>query len=143
MSLRILVVDDSKAMRTLIRRTLLEGVLSDAVIEEAQDGREALAAIRHDPPDLVLANWNMPEMSGIELLETLQRDGATVPFGFITSDSSESCRTRALSAGARFLISKPFAPASLQHAVDGAAVHKFPEVAIHNPISETTRRKSS
>jgi two-component system, chemotaxis family, chemotaxis protein CheY len=121
MSLRVLVVDDSKAMRALIRRALVEGSQNEICVDEAEDGLSALAQIRDNPPDLVLTNWNMPEMSGIELLETLQRDGAEVAFGFITSEGSEQNRERALSAGARFIIRKPFTRASLQHAVQQAA----------------------
>lgn len=121
MSMKVLVVDDSRAMRSLIRRVLQANDSNEVRIEEAENGREALECIRKSPPDLVLTNWNMPEMSGIELLETLQRDGADVPFGFITSEGSETTIERAISAGARFVIRKPFTPSSLQSAVQQAA----------------------
>jgi two-component system, chemotaxis family, chemotaxis protein CheY len=115
--MRILIVDDSRAMRTVIRRMLQQTDFDEAVVVEAEDGREALAEVRRCQPDLILANWNMPEMSGIALLETLQRDGLDVPLGFITSEGSDAARARAQSAGARFLISKPFTLVSLQSAV--------------------------
>jgi len=118
--MKILVVDDSNAMRALIRRILRGKRYDGAEICEAKDGKEALASIRATTPDLVLANWNMPELSGIELLETLQHDGVPVNFGFITSDESEANRARALAAGARFVIGKPFTRADLRRAVNEA-----------------------
>jgi two-component system, chemotaxis family, chemotaxis protein CheY len=59
----------------------------------------------------------MPEMSGIELLETLGSEGMPVKFGFVTSESTSEMRERAEAAGALFLVSKPFTPESLERAV--------------------------
>jgi two-component system, chemotaxis family, chemotaxis protein CheY len=117
---RILVVDDSKAMRALIRRSLDGRRFDEAEIEEARNGREALEAIRANRPDLVLANWNMPEMSGIELLEILNRDCVPLRFGFVTSDETIENRARASAAGACFVIGKPFTRAGLRRAVSAA-----------------------
>jgi two-component system chemotaxis response regulator CheY len=118
--MKILVVDDSDAMRALIRRTLRGHRYDAAEIIEARNGREALTAILAARPDLVLANWNMPELSGIELFETLKRDGVSVKFGFITSDESPENRARAAAAGACFVIGKPFARGDLRRAVNDA-----------------------
>ena len=118
--MKVLVVDDSRAMRSLIRRAL-RGIRSGAAdIAEAENGREALDAIRASRPDLVLANFNMPELSGIELLERLRADGVDVSFGFITSDDSTSNVERARRAGARFVIAKPFTRQDLRRAVNEA-----------------------
>jgi two-component system chemotaxis response regulator CheY len=117
---KILVVDDSKAMRAVIRRALGGRRYDGAEIAEARNGREALEAIRENCPDLVLANWNMPEMSGIELLEALNRDCVPLRFGFVTSDESVENRARASAAGACFVIGKPFTSASLRRAVRAA-----------------------
>ena len=119
--MKILIVDDSRAMRTLIRRTLRGGRYVGAVVQEVENGRQALDAVRAGSPDLVLANWNMREMTGIELLETLHAAGSRSRFGFITSDASEENRARALAAGACFLIGKPFTRAGLRHVVDEIA----------------------
>jgi two-component system, chemotaxis family, chemotaxis protein CheY len=105
---RILLVDDSKAMRLIIRRTLRQAGIADEGIEEATNGAEALKAIRAKSPDLVLSDWNMPEMSGIELLAALTKDGKKVPFVFITSESTPEMRERAKAGGALGLIAKPF-----------------------------------
>jgi two-component system chemotaxis response regulator CheY len=118
--MKILVVDDSRAMRALIRRTLRGARYAEASISEAENGLEALDSIRASPPDLVLANFNMPEMSGIELLERLHDDGVHVSFGFVTSDDSEANVERARRAGARFVIGKPFSRQALRRAVNEA-----------------------
>jgi two-component system chemotaxis response regulator CheY len=122
--MKILVVDDSRAMRTLIRRTLRGARYDEANISEAENGLVALDSIRASPPDLVLANFNMPEMSGIELLERLHDDGVEVSFGFITSDDSEANVARARRAGARFVIGKPFSRQALRRAVNEATEGK-------------------
>ncbi|MGM0575976.1 MAG: response regulator [Myxococcota bacterium] len=108
--MRILVVDDSKAMRMIVRRTLRQAGLGPHDVTEATNGREALAAVRETPPDLVLADWNMPEMTGFELLVTLRAEGSEVPLGFITTEQGDDVREQAFQAGASFLIAKPFTP---------------------------------
>jgi two-component system chemotaxis response regulator CheY len=122
--MKILVVDDSKAMRSVIRRMLTTARYDASQISEAENGREALDSIRASRPDLVLANFNMPEMSGIELLERLHDDGVTVDFGFVTSDDSEQNVARAERAGARFVIAKPFTSESLCRAVSETTLQK-------------------
>ena len=106
--MRILVVDDSKAMRMIVIRTLRQAGYGDHTYEEAVNGAEALTAIQASAPDLVLSDWNMPEMNGIELLEALNTAGIKLPFGFITSEGTDAIKTQAADAGARFLITKPF-----------------------------------
>jgi len=122
--MKILVVDDSRAMRALIRRTLRGPGGDGARIEEAENGSDALASIRSSPPDLVLANFNMPGMSGIELIERVQADGVSVDFGFVTSDESTENVERAQRAGALFVLGKPFSRASLLRAVSEATEGK-------------------
>jgi two-component system chemotaxis response regulator CheY len=107
--MRILIVDDSRAMRMMVKRVIGQiGLRGDAVMEEAANGLEALEAIKANPPDLVLSDWNMPEMTGIELLNALNDAGIRVPFGFVTSESTAEMREQAILAGSRFLIAKPF-----------------------------------
>lgn len=108
--MKILIVDDSKAMRMIVRRTLQQAGFDPQshVVSEATNGSEALGAIRSSCPDLVLSDWNMPEMSGIELLTALRAEGVNVKFGFVTSEGTERMRAEANAAGALFLISKPF-----------------------------------
>jgi len=67
---------------------------------------------------VVLSDWNMPQMSGIELLTTLQAEGCEAVFGFVTSESTPEMHERARSGGARFLVTKPFTSHSLGRALE-------------------------
>ncbi len=106
----ILIVDDSKAMRGLVTRAVKAAGFTSATYREAGNGAEALAAIRAVPPDLVLTDWNMPEMSGFELVQAIRAEGHSCKIGMITSESLPALREQALQAGALFLICKPFTP---------------------------------
>lgn len=119
--MKILVVDDSKAMRMIVKRALgsLDAYKS-ATIVEASDGQEALGVITAESPDIVLSDWNMPEMTGIELLEALNDASVSVTFGFVTSESTPEMHDRAIGAGAKFLVSKPFTAESLDRALAAA-----------------------
>ena len=77
-------------------------------IKEAGNGVEGLAAMEGWTPDLILSDWNMPEMSGIEFIRKLREMGNNVKFGFVTSEGTEEMRKMAHDAGALFLIAKPF-----------------------------------
>jgi len=114
--MQILVVDDSRAMRSIVIRAVKAAGV-EATFLEAQNGAEALAAVREAKPDLVLSDWNMPEMSGIELLTALRAEGNAVPFGFVTSEGEANQRDRARQAGALFLIAKPFSPDAVKEAL--------------------------
>ena len=65
--MKILIVDDSKAMRMIVVRTLRQCGISGLQLIEAGNGAEALPIIESQTPDLILCDWNMPEMTGIEL----------------------------------------------------------------------------
>ena len=117
--MKILVVDDSKVMRMLVKRTLRQaGYGSDVV--EAANGKEGLAQVDAEKPDLILSDWNMPEMSGMEFLEALSAAGNSTAFGFVTSESSDAMREKAKEAGAKFLIAKPFTPETFKEKLDAA-----------------------
>lgn len=106
--MRIMVVDDSRAMRMIVIRTLRLAGFRDHTFLEAGDGEEALAAITADPPDLVLSDWNMPKLSGIDLLRGINAAGCKVKFGFVTSESTPKMQKISGAEGALFLIAKPF-----------------------------------
>lgn len=108
--MKILIADDSKAMRMIVVRTLRQAGLSGHEIVEAVNGRDALLLVRKVNPDLILSDWNMPEMTGIEFLRALRASGSTTPFCFVTSEGSEEMRTIAQESGAMGLIAKPFTP---------------------------------
>jgi two-component system, chemotaxis family, chemotaxis protein CheY len=106
--MKILVTDDSKAMRMIVVRTLRQAGYGGHDILEAEDGKKALELVRSHNPDLVLSDWNMPEMNGIDFLKALRGSGDTTPFCFVTSEGSDEMREQAAAAGALGLIAKPF-----------------------------------
>ena len=106
--MKILVVDDSRAMRMIVVRTLRQAGFGGHDVVEAENGREALGLVLAEQPDLVLSDWNMPGMTGIDLLATLRSRGDATPFCFVTSEGSDEMREQAAAAGALGLIAKPF-----------------------------------
>lgn len=106
--MKILVVDDSRAMRMIVKRTLRQAGFVNIEVSEADNGRSALDRIAEDAPALILCDWNMPEMNGIELLRDLRRRGDGTNFGFVTSEASPEMKHTASVSGAQFLITKPF-----------------------------------
>jgi two-component system chemotaxis response regulator CheY len=105
--MKVMVVDDSKAMRMIITRTLRQAGFVGTVVE-ASNGAEAFEILQTNVPDLVLCDWNMPVMSGIELVEKINQSAMMVKLGFVTSESTPAMRARAAQAGALFLLAKPF-----------------------------------
>ena len=120
--MKILVVDDSKVMRMLVKRAIRHAGFGDADIVEAEDGAQAVEMVSSEQPDLVLADWNMPKMTGIEMLETLRETGNRVKVGFLTSESTVEIRARAEAAGASFFLSKPIDDAKLEAALNEVKV---------------------
>lgn len=118
--MKFLVVDDSKAMRMIVKRTLRQAGFADADVEEADNGAQGLAAVKASAPDFVLCDWNMPEMSGIEFLKALRAEGIDVKFGFITSVATPEIMEEGKAAGAAFVIGKPFSADKLKASIDGA-----------------------
>jgi two-component system chemotaxis response regulator CheY len=110
--MKIMVVDDSSAMRMIVKKTLRLAGFEGHDITEADDGAKALAAIQVSKPDLVLSDWNMPNMTGLQLLEALTKDGIDLTFGFVTTEVTAEMRAKAAVAGAKFMIAKPFTPES-------------------------------
>ena len=108
--MKILVVDDSRVMRQIVIRTLRQAGFGGHDVVEAENGAQCVETVATEKPDLVLSDWNMPEMNGIDALARLRASGSQVPFGFVTSEGSDEMRARAEATGALFLIAKPFTP---------------------------------
>ena len=115
--MRVLIVDDSKAMRMIVRRTLRQAGFDGHEVEECANGVEGLAAQGTKPFNVILSDWNMPEMSGIEMLQALSAAGKNIPVGFVTSQATPEMRERARAAGASFLVAKPFTPDDVRTAM--------------------------
>jgi two-component system chemotaxis response regulator CheY len=113
----ILLVDDSKTMRGIVQRAIRQAGFRGLTVGEAENGAQALEKLREEQPKLILSDWNMPEMSGIDFLVQVRASANKVPFGFITSEASATIRELAMRSGASFLITKPFSPETIQEAL--------------------------
>jgi two-component system, chemotaxis family, chemotaxis protein CheY len=113
----ILLVDDSKTMRGIVQRAIRQAGFRGLTVGEAGNGVQALEKLRADQPKLILSDWNMPEMSGIDFLVQVRASANRVPFGFITSEASAAIKELAMNSGANFLITKPFSPETMQEAL--------------------------
>ncbi|MGN6132882.1 MAG: response regulator [Aureliella sp.] len=114
--MKTLVVDDSGVMRKIIIRGLNACGIQD--ITEAADGQKGWAAFQADQFDIVLTDWNMPEMTGLELLKAIRGSGATVPVIMITTEAERAKVVEAIHAGVTDYLSKPFEQAELQAKLD-------------------------
>jgi two-component system chemotaxis response regulator CheY len=106
--MRVLVIDDSRTVRIIIRQALAEAGLD---VIEAANGREGLDQLRaHDDVDLVLVDWNMPEMNGLEFVQAVraQRSYDPVRIMMVTTETEQEQVVRALNAGANEYLMKPF-----------------------------------
>jgi two-component system chemotaxis response regulator CheY len=115
--MKILIADDSRVMRQIVTRTLRQAGFGGHDLVEAVDGRQAYDLFKAERPDLVVSDWNMPEMTGVDLLRALRAEGNSVPFGFVTSECTPEMQNAAEAAGAMFFIVKPFTPDTFRDAL--------------------------
>lgn len=114
--MKTLVVDDSGVMRKIIIRGLNGCGIQDIV--EAADGQKGWEAFQEGQFDLVLTDWNMPEMTGLELLKTIRSSGSSVPVIMITTEAEKAKVVEAIQAGVTDYLSKPFEQVELQSKLD-------------------------
>lgn len=107
-SFRVMVVEDIPAMRLLLRQMLRS--LGASEVLEANDGSTALQLLRQHQVDVVLSDWNMIPMTGLQLLLAMRDDPATarIPFIMITGEHSKEHVQRAVKAGVNGYLIKPF-----------------------------------
>ena len=100
--MNVMIVDDSAAMRMMIIKTLRQAGLNGHEFSQATDGAAALEAIRKAPPDVVLCDWNMPNMTGIELLKAIRADAGlkNLPVLMITAEAKKENIIEAAQNGA-------------------------------------------
>lgn len=115
--MKILVVDDSRAMRMLIMRAFRQSGYTQHDFVEASNGVEALDIIENNIPDLVLLDVNMSEMSGLAVAKEISQRFARLPFGFITTESDPDVLHACKEYGALFVLEKPFDSDQLKGAV--------------------------
>lgn len=123
MKIRILLCDDASFIRDLIKRTLRK-FLPQSEILEASDGKKAQAILNRQAIDLILSDWEMPGLSGEELLQWVRADGrlSTTPFIMITSLGGKENIMKAVESGVSDYLGKPFTPEELMQKVNKALV---------------------
>jgi len=117
---KILIVDDSHALRSMLKNTLMHaGFVTFADFFEAEHGLNALNLLKRDTFHMVISDWDMPKMDGLELLKTMHADEnlAKIPFIMVSSISDQDKVVEAIKAGVDHYITKPFKPDSLAHHV--------------------------
>ncbi|HEY5237330.1 MAG TPA: response regulator [Rhizomicrobium sp.] len=117
-TLRIVVVDDQRAMRTLIRSTLF--ALRCNNIIECEDGNEALSELLLRPADLVISDLNMPKMDGLALLRAVRSnpDFGRLPFIMLTSRGETQLVKQAIDLGVNNYVIKPFNLVTLKSKIE-------------------------
>ena len=114
--MKILVVDDFSTMRRIVRNLLVELGFSNPLIQEADDGENALVLLRSQPFDLVVTDWNMPNMTGIDLLRAIRAEDALkgLPVLMVTAENNRDQIIAAAQAGVNGYIVKPFTAVTLK-----------------------------
>jgi two-component system chemotaxis response regulator CheY len=111
-----MLVDDSRTIRNIQKRTLQQ--LGHTDVLEAEDGVQALAQFKQTPPDLMLIDWNMPNMDGLTLVQKIRELNKTIPLIMCTTEAEKSRVLEALKAGVNNYIVKPFTADSLGEKIE-------------------------
>jgi len=108
LNMKVLIVDDFATMRRILRNILKQVGFSK--ISESDDGKTALKELKNDKFDLVLCDWNIPEMSGLELLKAVRADTQlkNTPFVMVTAEAQKDNIVEAVKAGVNNYVVKPF-----------------------------------
>lgn len=116
-NMKILVVDDMVTMRRIVKNILKQ--LGFSNIDEAENGQEALQKLRADTFGFVVSDWNMPVMSGIDMLRAIRADEKlkTTPVLMVTAEAQQSNLVEAVQAGVNNYIVKPFTAETLQEKI--------------------------
>jgi two-component system chemotaxis response regulator CheY len=117
-NMKVLIVDDFASMRRIVKNTLKQIGFKNII--EADDGTTALAMLKEQKIDLVLVDWNMPKMSGLELLKKVKKDEAlkTIPVFLVTAEAQKENVIEAIQAGVSNYIVKPFTPDSMKQKLE-------------------------
>jgi len=120
-STKVLIVDDMMTMRKLVKKACIELGFSDFL--EAADGEIALKTLQENPGiQLVISDWNMPNMTGLEFLKKVRADGkfSALPFVLLTAESEQAQVVEAIQAGVSGYIVKPFNTEALREKLEEA-----------------------
>jgi two-component system chemotaxis response regulator CheY len=119
MAYNILIVDDSKIIRAMVKKSITMSGLTVGEIHEARDGVEALEVLASQWIDIVFADIHMPNMNGVQLVEQMSKDNllVSIPVVIVSSDRSQKQIERLKVLGIRAYIKKPFRPESFRDTV--------------------------
>ena len=108
LNMKVLIVDDFATMRRIVRNILKQIGFKNII--EADDGKNALKELKKEKVDLILCDWNMPEMPGIDLLTTIRSDDELkhIPFVMVTAEAQKDNIVKAVKAGVSNYVVKPF-----------------------------------
>ena len=108
LNMKVLIVDDFATMRRILKNIMKQIGFSD--ITEADNGKNALKVLKSQKIDLILCDWNMPEMPGIEVLNTVRADDElkSTPFVMVTAEAQKENILEAVKAGVSSYVVKPF-----------------------------------
>ena len=114
MNIKVLVVDDFATMRSIVKDILKQIGFTNVI--EADNGTTALAVIKKDKIDLIISDWNMPKMTGLDLLKTVRGDDSLkdIPFVMVTAEAQNYKVIQAIEAGVSNYIVKPFTAETLK-----------------------------
>jgi two-component system chemotaxis response regulator CheY len=117
-SMKIMVVDDMSTMRRIVKNLLKQ--LGFANVEEAENGQEALIKLKADKFGFVVSDWNMPVMSGIQLLRAIRADESlkSIPVLMVTAEAQKENIIEAVQAGVSNYVVKPFTAEALQEKIN-------------------------
>lgn len=113
--MKILLVDDSRTIRNIQKNTLKTLGLTD--VTEAADGLEALSCLANERPDLMLVDWNMPNMDGITLIRKVRETDKALPIIMVTTEAEKSRVLEAVKAGVNNYVVKPFTAETLSEKI--------------------------
>jgi len=118
--MKVLVVDDFATMRKIVKNVLKQINIVDVV--EAENGKHALDILKKETVDMIISDWIMPEMTGIDFLKACKSDETIkgIPFLMVTAEAQKDCIMEAIKSGVDNYIVKPFTPEKLQAAIDKA-----------------------
>lgn len=113
-NMKIMVVDDMSTMRRIVRNVLKQ--IGFTNVEEAENGKEALDKLKAEPYGFVVSDWNMPVMTGIDMLRAIRADGSLkdIPVLMVTAEAQKENIVEAVQAGVSNYIVKPFTAEALQ-----------------------------
>lgn len=114
--MRVMLIDDSRTMRNIQKSILAQ--LGHTEIEEACDGQDALSKVGAFGPDLILVDWNMPNMDGLTFVKTFRQQDKTTPTIMVTTEAEKARVIEAIKAGVNNYVVKPFTPDLLGQRID-------------------------